>query len=266
MKKKISITIGDKLLTEIDNVIDGINIRNRSQAIEHLVDSALGENRVAVILSGGQEKLLKIGSGEYRITAKVGNSSLIEEAIKKLRSSNFRTIFIIARKKILTQLFSLLGDGSSYGVEVNYVEEVKSKGTAESLKLLKGKVKSNFLVVYGDIFFKKVRIEELWNDHLRQNAVTTLMLTSSATPSKKGIVKIEGSKILNFIQKPAKSDVYIGFSSIFVSGPEIFAYEGNSLERDIFPVLAEKGLLNGHLSSEKEIHVHSKRDIKAIPL
>jgi len=264
MKEKISITMNKRLLKEVDNIVDNINIRNRSQAIEHLVDNALGENKTAVILSGGSVKKQKISKNEYRTTAKIKNSTLIEEGIKKLRKNNFKTIFIIARKSILTAVFDLIGNGDKYGVKINYIEEKKSSGSADSLRLLKGKVSSNFLVIYGDIFFNKINIEELWNDHLKQNAATTLMLTSSATPSKKGIVKIEGSKILKFVQKPKESDTYIGFSSMFVTGPEIFEYRGNWLEKDVFPVLAEKSMLNGHLSSEKEIHIHTKKDTKKI--
>ena len=87
------------------------------------------------------------------------------------------------------------------------------------------------------------------------------MLTTSSRPSEKGTVKVEGSKVLSFAQKPKKSDIYLVFSPIFVAEPNIFGYEGPSLEFDVFPVLAEKGLLNGHLSSEKELHVHSKKDL-----
>jgi NDP-sugar pyrophosphorylase family protein len=264
MKSKISITISNKLLNEIDNIIDNIYIRNRSQAIEQLIANSLGENRIAVILSGGKEENLKISKTEYRLTAKIGKSTLIEEAIKNLRKNNFKTIYIIACKNILTETFSLLGDGLSYGVKINYIEDKEPKGNANSLKLLKGKIKSNFLIVYGDIYFNKINIDELWNSHLRHNAVITLMLTSSATPNNKGVVKIEGNKILNFIQKPKKTDIYIGFSSIFVSGPEIFESNGNFLEKDVFPIMADKGMLNGHFSSEKEVHIHSKEDVKKI--
>ena len=49
-KLKISITINEKTLRDIDSIIDSIYIRNRSQAIEHLVKYALGENKTAVIL------------------------------------------------------------------------------------------------------------------------------------------------------------------------------------------------------------------------
>lgn len=52
-KSKISITINEKTLKEIDFIVDNVYIRNRSQAIEHLVKNALGENKAAVILLGG---------------------------------------------------------------------------------------------------------------------------------------------------------------------------------------------------------------------
>ena len=117
-------------------------------------------------------------------------------------------------------------------------------------------------IVFGDIIFNKINIEELWNQHVRQNAIATLMLTTSPMPSSKGIVKMEGIKILKFEQKPKHSDIYIGFSSMFVAEPEILGYRGHSLECDIFPKLAEKGLLQGHLSSEKEVHIHTKEDIR----
>jgi hypothetical protein len=59
MKEKISITIDNSMLKEIDNIIDNILIRNRSQAIEYLINLALGDNKTAVILCGGAEENLK---------------------------------------------------------------------------------------------------------------------------------------------------------------------------------------------------------------
>ena len=107
-KKKISITINEKTLQDIDTIIDNIYIRNRSQAIEHLVKNALGENKTAVILLGGHERYLKISKNDYRPTAKIKNSSVIELALKKLRENNFKTIYIIARHNLLTRLFEML--------------------------------------------------------------------------------------------------------------------------------------------------------------
>ena len=263
-KIKISITINEKTLQDIDSIIDNIYIRNRSHAIEHLANNALGENKTAVILLGGNEEHLKISKGEYRPTAKIKNNAVIELGIKKLRENNFKTIYIIARHNLLTKLFEMLKDGIGYGVKINYIEEKSSNGTADSLRLLKGRINNNFLVVYGDIVFGKINIDELWNDHIKQSATTTIMLTTSPKPSEKGTVRVEGNKVLTFTQRPKKSDIYLVFSPIFVTEPQIFEYSGSSLEFDVFPELAEKGLLNGHLSSEKEMHVHSKKDLKEL--
>ena len=263
-KTKISITINEKTLQDIDSIIDNIYIRNRSQAIEHLVKNALGENKSAVILLGGNEERLKTSKDEYRCTAKIKNNAVIELAIKKLRENNFKTIFIVARHNFLTRLFEMLRDGTDYGVKINYIEEKSSNGTADSLRLLKGRINTNFLAVYGDVIFNKINIDELWNDHIKQNAVATIMLTTSSKPSEKGTVKVEGNEVLDFTQKPKKSDIYLVFSPIFVAEPQIFEYSGASLEFNVFPELAEKGLLNGHLSSEKEIHIHSKKDLERL--
>ncbi|MCK4860102.1 MAG: hypothetical protein KAS87_06060 [Candidatus Omnitrophica bacterium] len=264
VKTKISITINKKTLQDIDSIIDNIYIRNRSQAIEHLAKNALGENKTSVILLGGSEDRLKLSEKEYRPTAKIKNSRVIELAVKKLRENNFKTIFIIARQNLLTKLFEILKDGSDYDVKISYIEEKSSNGTADSLRLLKGRINANFLVVYGDIIFNKINIDELWNDHIKQNALATIMLTTSSKPSEKGTVRVEGNKVLTFTQKPKKSDIYLVFSPIFIAEPQIFEYSGPSLEFNVFPELAEKGLLNGHLSSEKELHVHSNKNLPTL--
>lgn len=251
-------------MQDIDSIIDNIYIRNRSQAIEHLVKNALGENKAAVILLGGSEEHLRISKDEYRPTARFKNITLVGLALKKLRENNFKTIFIVARHNLLTKLFEMLKDGTDYGVKISYIEEKSSNGTADSLRLLKGRIGSNFLVVYGDIIFNKINIDELWNDHIKQNSIATIMLTTSSKPSEKGTVKVEGNRVLTFTQKPKKSDIYLVFSPIFVTEPQIFEYSGSSLEFDVFPELARKGLLNGHLSSEKEVHIHSKKDLEKL--
>jgi NDP-sugar pyrophosphorylase family protein len=264
MKKKISITIDEKTLRNIDSTIDNIMIRNRSQAIEFLLSSSLSEKKSAVILCGGDPLNLSISKTEFRPTVMVKGGYLIEHAIRKLKKNGFTEIYIIARGQLLTSIFNILKEGSGYGVSVSYIEEKESNGSFDSLRLISSKTKKDFLVIYGDLFFNNVNIEEIWNDHMYNNAVSTIMMTTSSRPSEKGTLKVEGSRVLEFAQKPSVSDIYLVFSPIFACQPEIFNYNGHSLEIDVFPKLAKKGLLKGHLSSEKEIHIHQKTDIKKI--
>lgn len=262
MKTKISVTIDEHVLKDIDSIIDNITIRNRSQAIEFLAQNALGEKKSAVILSGGEESKLHIGR-DYRLTARVGNSTVIERMLRTLRENGFTTVYIVARQKVLTKAFEIVKDGSNFGTTVHYVEEKQSSGSADSLQLVSGKINKDFLVVYGHVLFDKINLEELWNQHLRQHSIATLLLTTAANPREKGTVIMEGSKILDFVQKPRKTDVHLVFSAMFIASPDIFPFCHKSLEYDAFPKLAKQGLLRGHLSAAKETHVHTAQDLKS---
>ena len=184
--------------------------------------------------------------------------------IVKLKEEGFKKIYLIARQKIINDVFSIIQNGARYGVFLEYIEEKDSNGTGDTLKLVRGKINTNFLVVYGDILFNNLNLEELWNEHLKRKGITTLLLTTTPEPTKKGVVKIEGSKILEFVQKPVVSEVYLGFSSIFVTQPELLEYFGHSLETDVFPILAKKGFLNGYLSTSRVLKLHNIRDVEEI--
>jgi NDP-sugar pyrophosphorylase family protein len=259
MKDKVSITIDRMLLGEVDRLVDHVSIKNRSHAIEYLVRRAVGERRAAVILCGGAPELLRLGRG-YRPTVELNKKKLIEYTLEKLSDNQFKRIFIVGRKQVLTAVFEAVKGGADYGVEIDYVEEKASKGTAASLRLIRERVTTPFLGVYGDVLITKARIDELWDAHLKTNVLATLILNSSPAPSKKGIVRLEGSRILNFTQKPKQAEVYIGFSSMFVAEPDLLSFPGDWLELDVFPELAKRGLLGGYVSSEAEIHIHTAKD------
>lgn len=264
MKEKISITLDSNILKEADSLIDNVTIRNRSHAIEYLLRQALGDEKSAAILCGGEEDKIKINSTEYRPTAHILKGTLIEYNVKKLREEGFKKIHIIARHKVLSSIFSVLKDGTALGVHVEYVEEKTSEGTADSLRLLRGKITTNFLVAYGHILFTKINLNTIWKEHTERNNIATLLLTTSQKPTEKGVVVMEGNKIIEFLQKPTNAESNLVFSPIFAADPAIFDYSGKSLEIDIFPTLAKKGLLGGTISAQKELHIHTAADAKAI--
>jgi len=156
MKEKVTITIDKKILRNVDAFIDRLYIRNRSQAIESLLEKRMDENKTAVILATGPSENLRISKDEFRATARIGKTTTIEFAIKNLRQNNFKKIFIVGEQPVLTAIFSLIGDGRKYGISIKYVDEENSPGTADSLRLLKDELKTTFLVVFGDIVFKEL--------------------------------------------------------------------------------------------------------------
>ena len=260
MKEKISITLDKSVIRRVDSFVDRIFVRNRSQSIENVLKSYLDKNKTAVILLGGPEEKLKIGK-KYVCEVMIHKMTLIERIIKKLRENNFRDIYVIGRKKILESVFSILKDGKTFGTKIKYIEEKDSSGTADSLKLIRKEISSSFLVLFGDLVLDKINLEALWNDHIKKSPIATLTLISYGKPTEKGEVFLEGDKIIGFRQKPLKKESYIVFAPIFICEPEMLYYGGKSLEEDIFPDLASKRLLNGHVSSGQDFHIHTPLDV-----
>lgn len=274
VKQKITITLAEKILKNVDSIVDRLYIRNRSQAVEYLIEKTLGENKTAVILATGPEKSLRISHEEYRATATIGKTSVIESSLRNLRENGFKKIFIVGEQPVLTSIFSKVGDGKRYGVQISFVEDRDPPGTGESLRLLKGELKNTFIVIFGDIIFNRIDINKLWKHHFRHRGIATIMVTDAAQikggtviPINKNTAKMEGDTVVSIHIKPrlpvkSLTEPSLVFSAIFVAEPEIFSYTGNWIENDIFPALAQKQLLYGYLSSEGEFHVHSKEDAK----
>ena len=261
MKTKVSITLDSKLLDDLDALIDGIKIRNKSQAIEFLIKKSLSERKPAVILAGGPEEKLRAWD-TYRPLIKIGKKTLIEKMIENLRKYKFLDIFIVGRKKILSEIFKSAGDGSTFGVNLNYIEEkyeqpITPLDTARTLKLLKGKINQSFLCINCDLVFD-YDLDAVWNFFVKNGNVAMLLLKTTEQPGKYAVVEIEGNKILRLEEKPRKAVSYLVYTGMFIADPEIFKFPGNSLEHEIFPALAKKDLLDGYIPAGRSENVHSK--------
>lgn len=260
MKQKISITIEDSLSKKIDSLIDGANIRNKSQAIEFLINKTLCKDRTAVILAGGTDKHL-LFDGKFKPLIEINGKKVIENNIEVLKKNNFSNIFIIGRKGTLSQIFNQIGDGSRYGIKLNYIEEKEEDAltpidTARTLKVVKDKISSTFLCMHCDLIFDH-DLENIFNFHVKNEGICTLVLKVTNKPTKYSTVDLEGNKIVLFKQKPKQSDSYLVYSGMFFAEPEIFNFKGTSLECEIFHEIAEQKKLIGFVTHEKIEHVHN---------
>ncbi len=252
MKEKISITLDKDLIAEVDSFVDGLRIRNRSQAIEFLLRKSISEKKTAVILAGGPEERLRVND-TYKPLLEYKGKPAVEHIVKKLRKYRFGEIYVLGRKHVLSEIFKVIGDGSDFGVELKYVEEkpekpVTKQDTARTLKLLNGRIKKPFLCLYCDVLFD-FDLHAFWNYHLKTASVATLVVKTSSQPHKWGNVEMEGESVVEFVEKPKKAKNYLVFSGIFAASPEIFSQPGNSLEYEVFPALAKKRMLAGYVIS-----------------
>ena len=100
---------------------------------------------------------------------------------------------------------------------------------------------------------KDVNLDDMYLFHKENKAIGTIALTTVQDPSAYGVAKLQGNKILEFIEKPKKEDAPSNLinSGLYILEPEVLNYvpEGEepvSIERDVFPKLAEAGKLFGY--------------------
>jgi len=110
-----------------------------------------------------------------------------------------------------------------------------------------------FIVLNGDIF-ADINYRELFDAHLKSNALATIALCKVEDPCRYGVAEMtESNLIKRFIEKPSRDKAPSNLinAGVYVLNPSVLGLipEGRavSMEREIFPKLAEEGKLAGHM-------------------
>ena len=139
-------------------------------------------------------------------------------------------------------------DGSPFDVRI--VPEDEPLGTGGALGNCRDVVSGTFACFNGDII-SSLDASTLLNLHRTNGSVGTLGLWEVEDPTRFGIVGLDDEqKITRFKEKPTPEEVFSNLinAGSYVFNDDVFDWmpEGrHSIERDVFPKLAEEGLLSG---------------------
>ncbi len=250
-RERITITIKPSILKKLDEVIDGKTIRNRSHAIEKILEEYFQSKiDTAVILAGGQGKQLRPYTWEVpKPLLPVKGKPILQYTLESLKRAGIRKVYICIGylgEKIKREF----KNGKELGLKIKYVEEKEPLLTGGALKLLEKKLSLPFILVYGDIL-TNLDFEELIDFHLQNNAVGTVALSLSDHPELYGLISIRGIKLTRFYGKSKeKIKSAIVNAGIYVFNPEIFTYFPKKKKfylEDVLKELIDKDLLIGYL-------------------
>ena len=253
MKERVTLTLDANLLTDVDGSVDGHRIKNRSHAIELLLMQALGNSdmpKVAIILAGGVGTRLQPITFEIpKPLVLVHDRTLLEHQFDLFKKHGIKNIIISIGYKG-DKIKHAIGDGRRFGVNVSYIEETKPLGTAGPLKLAKPHITGTFVTENSDEL-KDIDLHDMYLFHKENKALVTIALTTVDNPSAYGVAKMQGGRILEFVEKPKKDDAPSNLinSGLYMMEPEVLGYIGDGfsmLEKDVFPKLAQEGKLFGY--------------------
>lgn len=243
-KARMTITLSKDVLTRIDSLIDGKDIRNRSHAIEHLVRKSLEPKITTAVILAGSPEQKSIPS-----LSMIGDKQLIVIMLEHLKAFNIHEIYILAGA-YAEHIKCVVGDGSKYGVTVRYIEEPKPLGTAGSLTYVKKHIRHDFLVLHGDVL-TTIDLTSFIEFHKQEKTLATIAAKPRNQEKKYGQVLLEGNKIIEFRAEHEDRGIGIVNTGVYILKPDVFSLlktgEHATLETHVFPRLAKQNNLAAFL-------------------
>lgn len=178
----------------------------------------------AVILAAGIGSRLKpiIGEGKQKTMLEYSDKPLLQRTVEVLCDKGFTDIVMVVNY-MKEQVMEFFGDGSSFGVKIDYVVQPNPKGgTADAVRYVRDKIADDkFLLVYGDNIFDPNIIDEILEklDHFDG----VLCGKEVENPSKFGIMQIEGKHVRKIIEKPEVPPSNLALTGLFILPKEIFS-------------------------------------------
>lgn len=142
--------------------------------------------------------------------------------------------------------------GAEYaGMELEYAVETQPLGTGGAIGFAARELEGSFFALNGDSL-READLGELVRFHRSTGAKATILLTPVPDPSRYGLVRLAGDgRVETFLEKPRPEEIDTDLinAGLYVLEPEVLGHVPEdrvvSIEREVFPRLAEKGEVYG---------------------
>ncbi len=185
--------------------------------IDALLEREKKTNRVVLMVGGLGSRLRPLTENTPKPMLKVGNKPILETIINNFRNYGFEDIILSVNYKAEV-VKNHFGDGSKFGVNIEYVYEDKRMGTAGALSLMRDKLKEPFFVMNGDLL-TNVNFEHFLNFHHENSSIATMAVREYEYQVPFGVVNQDGGIITSIAEKP-KQRFYVN-AGIYILNPDV---------------------------------------------
>lgn len=198
----------------------------------------------AMILAGGlSTRLYPLTKQVPKPLVPVAGEPNAVHLIRYLKSYGFDEI-VINVHYLPDMIVQALGDGSAFGVQLEYLHEKVLLGSAGAVEQVKSFLSGGPFVVVGCDDLTDLPLDKLFDFHKKNKAVATIGLVRRDEVDQYGVVVTdETGRITGFQEKPAKGTELSNLvnTGIYAFTPEIFDYipagEFYDFGKQVFPSL-----------------------------
>ena len=171
------------------------------ETLQHLIKNISYDNPVLLMAGGFGTRLLPLTKETPKPLLKVGKLPILETIITQFIDAGFHNFYISTHYKA-EMVRKHFGDGSAWGVSIQYIHETKPMGTAGSLGLLPRDIQDlPILVMNGDLL-TKVNFEHLLEFHKEQGGVATMCVREYDFQVPYGVIESKECRITSIVEKP----------------------------------------------------------------
>jgi dTDP-glucose pyrophosphorylase len=177
--------------------------RNGEVADIAFFDELAGETAqlAAVVMAGGEgARLRPLTADTPKPMLPIGEKPLVERTVEQLRAAGVQQVYFATHYKS-ESLVGHFGDGSKFGVHINYLDEEQPLGTAGALARMAGST-GPLLIVNGDIV-TTLNYRSLQIFHEENAADMTVAVRDYEFRVPYGVVTTDGVEVSGLAEKPA---------------------------------------------------------------
>ena len=184
--------------------------------VEDLFGVTPKSTRVVLMAGGLGKRLRPLTETVPKPMLTVGGKPLLEQIIGVFADQGFWRISISVNYKA-EMVRDHFGDGSDFGVSIDYIEEEQAMGTAGALSLLAERPDEPFLVMNGDLLVS-LQFSELLSYHREKGATGTLVVRDFEQQIPYGVVRSHDGLMSAIEEKPVER--YFVNGGIYVLSPD----------------------------------------------
>ena len=211
----------------------------------HLLKELIGtveRQNVAIIMAGGKgTRLLPLTETLPKPMLSVAGRPILERIILHLLGFGIKKIYI-SINYLGHKIKDYFQNGSSFGCQIEYIEEEFSMGTSGALSLLQERPKLPFVILNGDLL-TQVNIDAMLHNHHKENNMVTIGAREYQHTIPFGVIEAQDSKVIELIEKPTFSR-FIN-TGIYILSPSALDFVPHK-QKSNMPDIIDQILKNSH--------------------
>ena len=210
-----------------------------------------------IIMAGGKgTRISSVASDIPKPMIKIDGKPVLEHEIECLNKQGFKDL-IITISHLGSIIMDYFGDGSKFGVKIEYFNEVTPLGNAGALFQLKDKLTEDFLLLNADAIFD-IDFNRFIKYHKEKGGLVTLFTHPNSHPYDSGLIITDNEmRVLKWLTKEEERPIYYKNrvnAGIHVISPKILEQVIDTpkidLDRQLLKPLAGTGMIYAYDSPE----------------